>query len=201
MKFFRSKNIFYHNNINFFENTCSENNSFFYNNFYDYEKNLVKNRKFFYKIKPGVSLNIKKNSIKRNSNSLLFQQYINLNTKKGNKNIFFLNFNKSVENLLYVFKYNIEDLNSYVNYSNFIDTFNKTFKYQNTNQLIEKIVDELKSVFEIKTKKNNKKIKTLSKYSHEIIYIPRQRRLKYVLRSLSLYKEYFNNYCLWERIF
>lgn len=195
------------NKINFFKNPINDyfsdihQNQKFYSIYYNFEKSLVKKRKNLYKTKLGVSINVKKNSIKRDSNNILSQQYINLGQKKGNKNSFKLNFDKAIENLYTSFKLNLKEFSSYDNYLNFSNIFNNSLKHSNIDYIIYEISNNLKSVFEIKTKKNNKKLKLQSKYSHEIVYIPRQKRLKYVLRAICLYKEYFNNYCLWERIF
>ncbi len=174
------------------------------NIYYDFyfDKPNIRNRKNLNNIRPGVSDNIKKNSIKRDKNNNLLNQFINLNTKKGKKHLISKNISIMSENFFFVLSNFCDEFNYYKNYSNFVFMYSKTNPdYFNMNNVLELITMDLESIFEIKTKKNNKKLKLKDKYTHEITYIPRERRLKYVLRSLNIYKESFKNYNLWERLF
>lgn len=166
-----------------------------------FEKQTNKNRKNINNIRPGVSKNIKKNSIKRDKNNNLLFQFISLNTKKGKKTLILKNISIMLESLFFSFSNFCVEFNNYSNYNSLFYIFNKNIYYFNPNNIFFLITSGLESIFEIKTKKNNKKLKLKEKYSHEIAYIPRERRLKYILRSLSFYKENFKNYNLWERLF
>ena len=184
----------------FFESTFISELDEFYD-FFDYEKVTKKNRKNLNNVRPGVSKNISKNSIKRDKNNSLIQQFINLNQKKGNKLKMHKYVNKMIENLFSSLSFELEEFKNYNLYSNTVFLHNNDPEYSDINKLIEYFAIEFKSIFEIKTIKNSKRLKSPNKYTHEIAYIPRNRRLKYVLRSLTLYKNSFNNYNLWERIF
>jgi hypothetical protein len=163
---------------------------------FDFDKYNIKNRKNLNNIKPGVSDNLKKNSIKRDKNNSLIFQFLNINTKKGKKFLIYKSINNMLENLFFSLKNNCNEFETYKNYKNVVFLYNNTFEYSDMDNLLHNMVSDLESIFEIKTKKNNKKLKLKDKYTHEIVYIPKERRLKYVLRSLSLYKESFKNYIL-----
>lgn len=165
-------------------------------NKFKYLVKIKKNRKNISNIRPGVSLNNKKNSIKRDKNFTLLQQYININLKKGGKITVFKNLDVMFENLSICLSNELSDFKHLKNYDKFVYYFNNNPIYSDLNGLLLFIVSGLESVFEIKTSKNNKKLKLKTKYSHEIIYIPKERRLKYVLKALSFYKECFKNYSL-----
>lgn len=168
---------------------------------YDYEKIWIKKRKIFSKIRPGISKNLNKNSIKRDKNNILIQQFINIIFKNGEKAKLLKNTNLMVENLFLVLNEELKEFTNYNLYSNLVYLHNSNNLYSDINYLLHSFALDFKSIFEIKTIKNNKKIKSENKYSHEIVYIPSERRLKYVLKSLNIYKENFKNYNLWERIF
>lgn len=183
-----------------YENIFVENVFSKYENF-NYFLKLIKNRKNVSNIRPGVSVNNKKNSIKRDKNFSILKQFININTKKGKSLTIFSNINIMYMNLFDCLSNELEDFSNLKNYSKLVYVFNIDPSYSDLNKLLHYLISGLESVFEIKTSKNNKKLNLKTKYSHEIIYIPKERRLKYVLRSLSTYKEYFKNYSLWERFF
>lgn len=188
------------------ENLFCYDNFFFYfieDTYYDfeYEKINIKNRKNLRDIRKGVSKNVKKDSLKRDSQFNLIGKFITLNTKKGKKLTFSKNVNYMLENLTNSFNFYSSEFSVYTNYENFffLNSINST--YSNINNILDNLTSGLESVFEIKTKKNNKKLKLKEKYAHEIVYIPKAKRLKYVLKSLSIYKESFKKYNLWERLF
>ena len=187
-------NIIYHDNtINYILEELLTN--------YNFEKNFKKSRKIISNTRIGVISNIKKVSLKRDKNFNLLNQYINLMQKKGSKINLFKNINLSVENLFFSLNHNLEEFSIYKNYPNYVYLHNNNYFFSDFNYLLNNSIENLESIFEIKPKKNNKKLKLPSKYTHEIVYIPKDKRLKYVLRSLSVYKENFKNYNLWERIF
>lgn len=163
---------------------------------YIFEKNFIKNRKLVNQTRLGIAKNIKKSSIRRNKYFNFLNLYINISHKKGKKLNFLKNFNKSAESVFTVFNESLVEFENYKNYENYIFLCNNDFRYSNFNSLIDLSLSNLESIFEIKTIKNNKKLKLPTKYTHEIIYIPKERRLKYVMRALSLYKENFKSYYL-----
>lgn len=199
MKFLKKNNEFYLNLLKD-ANINEENLYNFYSNFY-FEKFFIKNRKVLNNVKLGVIKNIKKTSIKRDKNVEMLKQYINLIQKNGKKLNFLKSFNKSIENLFFVLTFNFDEFKHYKYYNDFVYLHNNNHYFSNINNFFENSLNSLESIFEIKTIKNNKKLKLLNKYTHEIVYIPRKKRPKYVLRALALYKENFKNYNLWERLF
>ena len=201
MKFFLNKK-FIHNTNDF--------NFFYYNINYDffrkyhYKKNKIKNRKVLSNIRPGLTRNIFKNSIKRDLNNTLVSQFLNINQRKGKKIKMFNNVSISFENFNDVFLDYSEDFSNYSFYNDAFYLFNNNPFYSNLNYILNSFCLDCKSIFEIKSIKLNKKKKkpgSSEKYTHEIVYIPPKRRFKYVLKSISVYKEFFNNYSLWERLF
>ena len=194
MKFFKQYNFFYSEII--FKNNIGENTEFFYNNsdLYIYDKFRLKKKGFLNKIRPGITTNKKKNSLLRDQNLSFLSQYLNINQRKGLKSTFFKNLNIAVNNLFFCFGDFVQDFEKYDNYKNLVFLYNNNFDYSDINKILYNSVKDLESVFEIRTIKNNKKLKLQNKYSHEIIYLPRERRSKYVLKALSLYKENFKKY-------
>lgn len=153
-----------------------------------------KYRKNILNVRPGVSLNPKKNSIKRDKNLNFLNQFINLNLNDGKKMTIFKQLNKMFINFSEYLSYDLKEFKKYKYYNSLIFSYNSNLEYSNLNNLIYFAIENLESIFEIKTSKNNKKLKLKTKYSHEIIYIPKERRLKYALKALSFYKEHFKNY-------
>lgn len=167
----------------------------------NFKKLFIKKNKYIVKSKFGIVKNKNKISLIRDKNFSFISQYINLNTKKGKKLLFFNNFNKAIENIYHIFNVYYENFNIYENYLLYMYLYNNNYYLSSYNNLIFYSIDNLESIFEIKTIKNSKKLKLSNKYNFEIVYIPEKKRLKYVLRSLSVYKESFKNYSLWERLF
>ena len=165
--------------------------------FYDFDKYCIKKRKIFNKIKLGVSKNLKKNSLKRDSNNTYVQQLTNLFLKRGVKTIIFKNLNLMLENVN-IF---INDLKFNTNYKNNNYFYNLIyFKQKDLNFIIFNFLNDFESIFDLKTKKNDKNSKK-GKYLHEIVYIPKKRRFKYVLKYLYLHTNNYKNNKFWERIF
>lgn len=173
-----------------------------FNNFLniEYLKDNVKNRKITSKIKKGITKTEKKNSLKRDRNNTFFQQYINVMVKNGNKNTILRNFNKSVELFFFIFNEDNDEFSNYKNYKalNFLN--NNFSEYNDFNFILKFFLPKYFCIFDIKTKKNNKK-RSNKKYQHEITYIPEAKRLKNTLKLINVYSESFKNYSLWERLF
>lgn len=167
----------------------------------NYTKTNVKKRKVLLNIKKGVTLTEKKNSIKRDKNNILIQQYLNVCSKTGNKNTLLKHFNIMLENFFMIFNEDFEEFQKHKNYAIINYLVNNVNSYSNFNFLLESSLINFQSVFDIKTKKNQKKQKLQRKFSHEIIYIPKQKRLKSMLKVISVYSENFKYYSYWERLF
>ena len=190
MKFLK---INYSNNIQFFDND----NDFFY----DYIKLHSKNRKIYPKIKKGLNLKIKKTSINRDKNNLLSQQFINIFIKKGKKIKITHNFNIFLENFFFILINEMNVLKKYKDYEFFYYLNNINMNFSNIDYILNFYIKKLESIFDIKSKKNDKKSKSKSKYSYEMKYIPKEKRLKNSLKVFKLYSENFKYYKIWERIF
>lgn len=188
--------------IKFYENIENDDNLDTFN-FIDYEyfKSNVKRRKILNNIKKGVTSTEKKNSIKRDVNNTLMQQFINVVFKNGNKEFIFNQVNTVSENLFFILNEEHEDFYKYKNYKSlcFLSEFSP--KFNNFNSIFFNSLIDLESLFDIKTKKNPKKLKLLKKFSHEIVFIPKIKRLKNTLKVLNVYSENFKNYNIWERLF
>ena len=175
MKFLNKNNNFFLKNFynNFNQNT--PNIEDFYKDYF-FEKFFIKRRKTTQQFRPGVIKNIKKSSLKRNDNFNFLKQYINLSQKKGKKINFLKNLNKSIENLFYVLSTNFEEFKHYKNYNNLVHSHNNNLLYSNIDDFLKYSLNNLESIFEIKTIKNNKKLKLLNKYTYEIVNIPKKKR-------------------------
>lgn len=167
----------------------------------DYFKENIRKRKILSKIKKGITKTEKKNSLKRDLNNTIIQQFLNLNLKKGAKFNLFKHMNKSVENFFYILNKENEEFFKYKNYKSIFFLTNNFHDYNNFNYLLKSFLPKYFSVFDIRTKKTTKRSKFNKKYSHEIVYIPEPKRLKNLLRIFTTFSENFKNYEFWERLF
>ena len=122
-------------------------------------KDNFKRRKILNRIKKGVTKNEKKNSLKRDLNQNLFQQYINVVFKKGQKEFTFSQFNIISEVFFFSLSENFDEFKNYDNYSSFIYLSNLNKDFNNFNFVLTNSLEKLESIFDIKTKKNSKKLK------------------------------------------
>lgn len=203
---FLNKNYFFKNNLS--SDTSIHFDSIFdkfdnLNNFLEIEylKKNVKNRKIISKIKKGITKTEKKNSLKRDKNNTVIQQYINVMVYNGNKNTILKNFNKSIELFFCIFDENNEEFMKYKNYSALNFLSNNFSEYNDFQYILDIFLPKYFCIFDIKTKKNNKKKRSLKKYRHDIVYIPEPKRLKNTLKIINTYSESFKHYNLWERLF
>lgn len=207
MKFFKKQSI--KNNLvsNYLYNTSIVDNhgfNYFYKDLDEYFISLdlgllkknVKNRKISSKIKKGITTTEKKNSLKRDKNLPMLNQFINIMNGDGNKRLIFKNFNKAIELFFFTLNEENEEFFKYKNYAIFLFLIKNYHEYNNFNYIFEDLIPNYYSIFDIKTKKNYKKRKQIKKYKHEIIYIPEPKRLKNVLKIISFYSENFKNYYL-----
>ena len=164
-------------------------------------KDNFKRRKILNRIKKGVTSTEKKNSIKRDLNQNLFQQYINVTFKKGNKEYIFNQINIASETFFLSLNEDFDEFYKYKDYKSFVFLSNYVKEYNNFNFILCNSLLNFESIFDIKTRKNSKKLRRVKPYNQEIVFIPKSKRLKSVLRNLAVYSESFKNYSLWERLF
>lgn len=171
---------------------------------YSYKKKLVKNRKHTMSIRPGVSDSPKKNSLIRNKNITILNQILNIFIKDGNKKTVFKHHNIMYNEFYNFFKENELNVTNYHNFNYFKELLkNEPKNTHNFNLLLLEHMPIFDSLFNIKTKKN-KKIKNrldIKKYSHEIVYVKKDKRVRNTLKVLKIYNENFKSYFFWERLF
>lgn len=170
---------------------------------FDYEKNFVKNRRNHMLMRPGVSDSPKKNSLMRNKNFSNLGQIMSIFIKTGNKKTIFKHHNIMYNNFYDMFKG--ED-NKDLNIKNFI-IFKKLFKnipsiYRNFNYILNKQLPIFNSIFDIKPIKNpvKKNKSDNKKYTYEVTYLKKDKRVRNTLKVIELYNESFKSYFLWERL-
>ena len=127
MKFLTPNNFLKENKVNFNNNYITD----LYDNIYKfnilvklgYLKKFVKKRKVLLNIRKGLTLSEKRNSLKRDKNNTLLQQYFNIMLDSGNKNTVFKNFNISIELFYFILNvifYNFNILFIFINICYFI---------------------------------------------------------------------------------
>ena len=168
---------------------------------YIYSKENIRKRKFLYKSKKGVSTNDKKNSLNRDKNNTISQLYLNVTLKNGLRLRYLKYFNEMVENFYSIFNENTSEFNNYTDYNMYYYMINKNKEYSSFEFILKELMPNFNCLFDIRTKKNPKKLKLEKKYSHSIVYVPRERRIKKSLKAMSFYTENYKNYYMWERIF
>ena len=166
-----------------------------------YLKDNVKKIKILLNIKKGITTTEKKNSLKRDKNNTLMQQYFNIMVGNGDKGTLFKHFNKAVENFFYILNDQNEEFFKYKNYLPLFYLSNHFIEYNDFNFILKEFLPKYFSLFDIKTKKTTKRMKSSKKYTHEVVYIPEPKRLKNTLKVINVYSENFKNYDLWERLF
>ena len=171
---------------------------------YEFKKPLIKNRKINNKAKKGIIKNPKRSSNILDKNTSLILKYLKTSQKKGKNFLIFKNLNKSIFNFYDYFNFNYNNNNfskKYHNYEYLSNLILNDFKKLDLNYLISNFVLNLQSIFELKSKKNKIKDKNNNKYLYEIVYIKKENRLKYLIKSLSMNCESFKKNQIWERIF
>lgn len=168
-----------------------------------YLKKNVKKRKVLLNVRKGLTKTEPKNSLKRDINNTILQQYINLMITDGNKFTVFKNLDKMVESFFFILNEEDDEFSKYKHYEPLSFLVNFFVEYNDFNYLLELLLPKYCSIFEMKTKKINKKkrIATTKKYSHEVVYVTEPKRLKNLLKNINIYSESFKKYELWERMF
>lgn len=198
MKFLKTNNILINSEVNFNQEIIPH----IYNDFLEnhpllklgYLKKNVKKRKILLNIKKGITSTEKKNSLKRDKNNTILQQYMNIMIYNGNKGTLFRNFDIAVENFFYALNDQNEEFLKYKNFLPLHYLVDYFAEYNDFNYILEEFLPKYYSLFDIKTKKNPKKIKALKKYRHDIVYVTEPKRLKNILKIINVYSENFKNY-------
>lgn len=168
---------------------------------YFYIKKDVRKRKMINKSKKNVTNNNNNNSLRRDKNVTMYNLFLKGILKNGLK----CRYNKHSNFFLESFFFNLnnknEDFLKYDNYEFFCFILKRNNCYNDINYILDLIIPTYNCIFDIKTKKNPKHLKSEKKYSHQIVYVPRGRRIKKSLKSMSFYIENYKNYFLWERLF
>jgi hypothetical protein len=164
--------------------------------FYSFLKKQVKTRKIFIKMINGKPKNNKKDSIKRDKNNTLIDHFLKISMKTGDKFTLLKHFNIFLNN--FYLSFNNKDEN-FFNYKDYITLFN-LLKYKKNyydfNFLLKESITPLESLFNVQLNKLTKKNKNKSKrkYSYNVTYINKKKRLKYVLKLINNYTEKFKYY-------
>jgi hypothetical protein len=164
--------------------------------FYSFLKKQAKTRKVFLKTINNKSKNKKKDSVRRDRNNTLIDHFLKISMKGGNKLTLLKHFNFFLNN--FYLSFNNKDENFY-NYKDYITLFNLLrYKknYYDFNFLLKESITPLEALFNVQLNKVNKKNKNKlkKKYSYNVTYINKKKRLKYVLKLINNYTEKFKYY-------
>ena len=200
---------------NFYTNYFCDNNENVFNELYfdyflyDFDKFFISNRKNNSLYRKGIIKNLKNCSKIRDANYSLEQKYIKIAQKNG-KSFFIFNSLNLVMFNFYNYFFNVNnsenlDLNNNKlhNLNYFNNLISNDFSKLDLNFLIKNLLVDYNLIFEIKSKKNTKKKKNEknTKYIYEIFYIKKNKRYKYLLRSLIFFLNHFKKNLFWERSF
>lgn len=203
------------NNKNFISNNYSLYEFFFYDinlkewknldyyNYYSFAKKNMKSRKVFRRAVNGRRRNQKNDSIKRDRNSTIVEQFFNVSMKSGKKLVILKQWNIFMNNLLDSFKENNSNLNHYKNYESLLDLLNSKKNYYNFDLLLNRSILIFEPLFNVKIEKANKRMKSKynKKYLYKVMYIKKEKRIKHILKLINSYSERFQNYNYWERLY
>lgn len=170
-------------------------------NIYFFKKFLVKSRKKIAKV----------NFNSKNENITLLHKFFCISMKSGNKTTLFKHFELFFKNYLNVMFYNDEEDNNQKNafFLNFVyyDIIRILIKkknfFFNFNKLLSLVLPAYDSLFSIKIKKLNKKLrlKYKRKYINTIVYIPAKNRVNLTLKFINIQSFMVKNFKLSERYF
>ena len=183
---------------NYFLPTRSKKNKL---NFYFFKKFLVKSRKKL----PKVNFN------QKNRNITLLQKFFCISMKSGNKTTLFKHFEIFFKNYLIAMFYK-KDQENILNNEFFINflyydiirvLIKKKSFFFNFNKLLSLILPAYDSLFSIKIKKLDKKLrlKYKKKYINTIVYIPDKNRFNFTLKFLNIQSFSVKNFNLHDRYF
>lgn len=185
---------------------------FLYNYTYDilnnnvayYELDFLKKKHFFKKTNKGSLINIKLKSYRRNININLFNKLLNTTMYKGNKLTLLKHYNIFVEQFMKLFFKKNELYNSYTYYNFTCNLVKYEPEYYEFEYMVTPSVPLFEQIFDIKTKKLDKKLKKLHPYKGyliDVVYLSPRKREKHVLKMFNLYTQSFKYYNYSDRLF
>ena len=197
------------NDIKIFNNlSVNESNSILFLKKYDmmhfsFFKKHLKTRKIFLKTFNNKLKNDKKDSVRRDKNNTLIEHFLNVSIKGGNKLVLLKHFNLFLNSFYLSFNEKNDDLLHYKDYLTLFNLLKYKKNYYNFDFLLKESILPLESLFNVQLVKINKKNKNKSnkKYTYNVIYINKKKRLKHVLKLINNYTEKFKYYNYWERLF
>jgi hypothetical protein len=169
------------------------------NNIFFFKKFLIKSRKKLAKV----------NFISKNENITLLHKFFCISMKSGNKTTLFKYFEIFFKNYLNVMFYSDESDNVNEFFLNFVyyDIIRILIKkknfFFNFNKLLTLVLPAYDSLFSIKIKKLNKKLrlKYKKKYINNIVYVPFKKRTNLTLKFINIQSFMVKNFKLSERYF
>ena len=177
--------------------------SIYFYNYFSFLKKNIKSRKIFRKAVNGRRRNQKNDSLKRDRNSTIVEQFFNVSMKSGNKLVILKQWNIFILNLFNSFKENSNNLNHYKNYESLLELLQSKKSYYDFDLLLNRSLILFEPLFNVKIEKASKRMKSKlnKKYLYKIVYIKKEKRLKHVLKLINSYSERFQNYNYWERLY
>lgn len=169
-----------------------------------YYKYFIRSKfSFFEKIRPSHSLDYSGSHFKNKKN------FINLLLKSslrgGNKLLMLKHFNLFNDSFYFLFN----NWNSFLN--NKFSTYNVYYeisvqnpRFFNINLLLKSILDLNESIFNLRvvkyTKSQRKFLKPKKKFFYEVVYLPKNKRFKNLLKIIHRHAHQYNNYTYFERL-
>jgi len=170
-------------------------------NIYFYKKFLIKSRKQIARVKYKF----------KNNNLLLVHKFLCISMKSGNKITLFKHFELFFRNYLTTLYYNEESENieddgfylDYIYYKIIRILIRKKSFFFNFNKLLMLVLPAYETLFSIKVKKLNKKLrlKYKKKYINTINYVPYEKRNNLTLKFLNVQSFSVKSFKLYERWF
>jgi len=168
-------------------------------NIYFYKKFLIKSRKQIARVKYKF----------KNNNLLLVHKFLCISMKSGNKITLFKHFELFFRNYLTTLYYNEESENieddgfylDYIYYKIIRILIRKKSFFFNFNKLLMLVLPAYETLFSIKVKKLNKKLrlKYKKKYINTINYVPYEKRNNLTLKFLNVQSFSVKSFKLYER--
>jgi hypothetical protein len=175
-------------------------------NFFKKNEQVYYFKKFFVKSRKKLT---KVNFNSKNENITFLHKFFCISMKSGNKSTLFKHFELFFKNYLNVMFYNDEKNNKNEFFVNFVyyDIIKILIKkknfFFNFNKLLSLVLPAYDSLFSIKIKKLNKKLrlKYKRKYINNIVYVPAKNRVNLTLKFINIQSFIAKNFKLSERYF
>lgn len=170
----------------------------------DYELDFLKKKHFFKKTNKGSNINIKLKSSRRNININLLNKILNTTMYKGNKLTLLKHYNIFIEKFMPLFIEKIETYNSYMYYDFTCNLVDFEPEYYEFEYMLAPSIPLFEQIFDIQTKKVDKKLKKLHPYKDyiiDVVYLSPKKREKRVLKMFNLYTQSYKYYYYSDRLF